>query len=81
MGTNRELRPEQLPYPIRIYTLGPSSLCCTQEYIIQAGHCGLEDYRPHPHKTANYRPIFIFSTVPVSPVKIFANKMTRCTTR
>ena len=39
----------------------------------QAGHWGFQYYRPHPHKTANYRPIFIFSTVPVSPVKIFAN--------
>ena len=40
---------------------------------IQAGHWGFIEYRPHPHKTANYRLIFIFSTVPVSPVKIFAN--------
>ena len=40
--------------------------------LIQAGQWGLVKYRPHPHRTANYRPIFIFSTVPVSPVKFFA---------
>ena len=39
---------------------------------MQAGQWGLVKYRPHPHRTANYRPIFIFSTVPVSPVKFFA---------
>ena len=38
----------------------------------QAGQWGLVKYRPHPHRSANYRPIFIFSTVPVSPVKFFA---------
>ena len=42
-------------------------------FNMQGGHWGFQYYRPHPHKTANYRPIFIFSTVPVSPVKIFAN--------
>ena len=40
---------------------------------LQGSQWGFQYYRPHPHKTANYRPIFIFSTVPVSPVKFFAN--------
>ena len=40
---------------------------------LQGGLWGFQYYRPHPHKTANYRPIFIFSAVPVSPVKFFAN--------
>ena len=39
---------------------------------MQGGQWGFQYYRPHPHKTANYRPIF-FLTVPVSPVKFFAN--------
>ena len=39
----------------------------------QGGQWGFQYYRPHPHKTANYRLIFIFSTVPVSPVKFFAS--------
>ena len=40
---------------------------------IQGGLCGFQYYRPPPHKTYNYGPIFILSTVPVSPVKFFAN--------
>ena len=40
---------------------------------IQGGLWGFQYYQPHPHKTANYQPILIFSTIPVSPVKFFAN--------
>ena len=40
---------------------------------LQAGQWGFQYYRPPPHKTAIYRPIFNFSTVPFSPVKFFAN--------
>ena len=40
---------------------------------LQGSQWGFQYYQPHPHKTASYRPIFIFSTVPVSPVKFFAN--------
>ena len=39
----------------------------------QGGLWGFQYYRPPPHKTAIYRPIFNFSTVPFSPVKFFAN--------
>ena len=41
--------------------------------VMQAGQWGFQYYRPPPHKTAIYRPIFNFSTVPFSPVKFFAN--------
>ena len=47
--------------------------CCTDPELLQAGQWGFQYYRPPPHKTAIYRPIFNFSTVPFSPVKFFAN--------
>lgn len=42
---------------------------------MQSGQWGLVKYGPHPHRTAKYQRIFIFSTVLASSIKFFANSI------
>ena len=47
----------------------------SSSFSLQGGQWGLVKYRPHPHRTAKYQRIFIFSTVLASSIKFFANSI------
>ena len=46
------------------------TICFSNAISLQGGQWGFQYYRPHPHKTANYRPIFIFLNCSRLPCKI-----------